>query len=181
MQKILVFFLLMAVVIPALAVNCSGKTITVVPFVNSSGNHSLDYLSDAIVNMLTTDLKQSTKITVVTREDLDKILAENNLSRSELADPQNAQKLGKLLGADVIIAGSFISIGNEMRFDSHALDVSTGEVLSGQKITGNNNDVMAMVDQLSSAVIHDLTGEKISVASNTNHVKGNKTEGGTVR
>lgn len=175
MKKYLVFIILLMTLAPmAMAANYSGKTIAVVPFVNTSANHSLDYLSDAVAKMLVTDLKQSAKLTLVTRDNLDKILAENKLSRSELADPKNAQKLGKILGADLIVAGSIISAGGELRFDTHVLDVSTGEIVSGQKITGKGeNEVIAMVDQLSIGVIRDLTGEQINIA-NTGPVKGNQ-------
>lgn len=172
-KSIVLLFLVMAAVLSTPAADYVGKTIAVVPFVNTSTNKALDYLQDAVAKMLVTDLKQTNKLTVVTRDNLDKILSENKLSRSELSDPKKAQKLGKILGADLIVAGSIISSGGELRFDSHVLDVSTGEVVSGQKITGKGeNEIIGMVDNLSVAVIADLTGERINI-SNSGPISGN--------
>jgi hypothetical protein len=52
---------------------------------------------------------------IIERKALDKIMAEQNFSSSERADPTSAAKIGKLLGVDAIIVGSITQFGNETK------------------------------------------------------------------
>lgn len=182
MKKALILLLLTAIGAGALATDAAsyvsdpfptapGKlyanaTVAVLPFINNSSSNRLDYLQDAVAKMLVTDLKQSQTLKVVTRDDLDNILAELKLERSALADPANAQKLGKLLGADILVTGSILQIGGSLRFDAHVVDVATGEVVAGTKAEGaGENEVLRMVDTMAIALVGDLTGETIAVNS----------------
>lgn len=161
-----------AVIIPASAEDYKGASIAVVPFLNTSAGNHLDYLEDAVPKMIVTDLKQSTWLTVVTR-DIQPVLEELKLEASDLVDPAKASEVGKFLNADLILTGSILAIGNELRFDVHVIDVTTAEVVAGEKINGaGESEVMAMVDSVSTKVIASLTGENIYI-NNTNIVKGN--------
>jgi curli biogenesis system outer membrane secretion channel CsgG len=52
---------------------------------------------------------------VIERKAMDKILAEQNFSNSDRANPASAAKLGKLLGVDAIIVGSVTQFGNDTK------------------------------------------------------------------
>jgi len=52
---------------------------------------------------------------VIERKALDKIMAEQNFSNSDRANPNSAAKLGKLLGVDAIIVGSITQFGGESK------------------------------------------------------------------
>ena len=140
--------------------------IAVLPFVNTSNSARLDYLEAAMARMLVTDLKQSQSLKVVTRDNLDDVLAELKLDRSALVEPSNAQKIGKILGADLIVAGSILSVSNQLRLDAHVIDVASAEVVAASKIEGaGEHEALKMVDTLAMAVIADLTGENIVLNS----------------
>ncbi|HXZ42601.1 MAG TPA: CsgG/HfaB family protein [Terriglobales bacterium] len=66
---------------------------------------------DLLVNYLVKDGSYS----VIERKALDKILAEQNFSNSDRANPTSAAKIGKLLGVDAIIVGSITEFGNETK------------------------------------------------------------------
>jgi curli biogenesis system outer membrane secretion channel CsgG len=68
-------------------------------------------ISDLLVKYLVQDGTYS----VIERKALDKILAEQNFSNSDRANPASAAKLGKLLGVDAIIVGSVTQFGNETK------------------------------------------------------------------
>ncbi|MGD8719410.1 MAG: VWA domain-containing protein [Candidatus Zixiibacteriota bacterium] len=140
--------------------------IAVLPFVNESNSTRLDYLETALAKMLITDLKQAGHLTVVTRDNLDDVLAELKLDRSALVDPTNAQKIGKILGADLIVAGSLVSVSGSLRLDAHVIDVATAEIVAASKVEGaGENEALKMVDTLAMSVISDLTGETIVLNS----------------
>jgi curli biogenesis system outer membrane secretion channel CsgG len=68
-------------------------------------------IADLLVKNLVTDGTYS----VIERKQLDKILAEQNFSNSDRANPASAAKLGKILGVDAIIVGSITEFGNETK------------------------------------------------------------------
>jgi curli biogenesis system outer membrane secretion channel CsgG len=68
-----------------------------------------------IADLLVSDLVRAGDYTIIERKALDKIMAEQNFSNSDRADPTSAAKLGKLLGVDAILVGSVTQFGNETK------------------------------------------------------------------
>jgi curli biogenesis system outer membrane secretion channel CsgG len=68
-----------------------------------------------ITDLLVTGLVKDGTFSIIERKALDKIMAEQNFSNSERADPTSAARLGKLLGVDAIIVGSITEFGNETK------------------------------------------------------------------
>src|SRR4029077_16326588 len=70
-------------------------------------------IGKGITDMLVTSLVKDGTYSLIERKALDKILAEQNFSNSDRANPNSAAKLGKLLGVDAIIVGSITQFGND--------------------------------------------------------------------
>jgi len=68
-------------------------------------------ITDLLVKYLVKDGTYS----VIERQALDKVLAEQNFSNSDRANPASAAKLGKLLGVDAIIVGAITEFGGETK------------------------------------------------------------------
>lgn len=66
-------------------------------------------ISDLLVKHLVRDGTYS----IIERTVLDKILAEQNFSNSDRANPSSAAQIGKVLGVDAIIVGSITQFGGE--------------------------------------------------------------------
>lgn len=85
---------------------------TVRSFVNAYWGSDQD-IGKGIADLLVQKLVQDGKYRVIERKALDKILAEQNFSNSDRADPSTAAKIGKVLGVDAIIIGSITKFGND--------------------------------------------------------------------
>jgi len=72
---------------------------------------------------------QSPHYEVVERESLLKVLEEQHLGSSELADDQTRLRLGRIIGCRQMVFGAYQVIGNLMRLDIRVVDVSSGKVL----------------------------------------------------
>ena len=70
-------------------------------------------IGKGITDLLVTYLVKDGTYSVLERKAMDKILKEQNFSNSDRANPTSAAKIGKLLGADVIIVGSITQFGND--------------------------------------------------------------------
>jgi curli biogenesis system outer membrane secretion channel CsgG len=66
-----------------------------------------------IGDLLVTDLVKDGTYSVIERKALDKIMAEQNFSNSDRADPNSAAKIGRLLGVDAVVVGSITQFGND--------------------------------------------------------------------
>ena len=66
-----------------------------------------------ISDLLVQKLVQDGQFSVIERNAIDKVLAEQNFSNSDRADANTAAKIGKVLGVDAIITGSITQFGRD--------------------------------------------------------------------
>jgi curli biogenesis system outer membrane secretion channel CsgG len=72
-------------------------------------------IGKGIGDLLVTNLVKNGTYSIIERKALDKIMAEQNFSNSDRANPNSAAKIGKLLGVDAILVGSITEFGNETK------------------------------------------------------------------
>jgi curli biogenesis system outer membrane secretion channel CsgG len=127
-----------------------------------------------VADLLVDQLVQSGKYSVIERKAIDKVLAEQNFSNSDRADPTSAAKIGKLLGVDAIIIGSITQFGQ----DDKKTDVGGGALggLGGRfGVSGIKRSKSSAVVGLSARMINTDTGEILTTASG----KGEASRSGT--
>jgi curli biogenesis system outer membrane secretion channel CsgG len=73
-------------------------------------------IGKGITDLLITNLVKDGTYSVIERQAINKVLAEQNFSNSDRANPASAAKIGKLLGVDAIIVGAITQFGND---DTH--------------------------------------------------------------
>ena len=124
------------------------KTIAILYFDNSSGNSQLDALKKGLADMLISDLSNLQMLRVVEREKLEEVMAELKLSSGREFDPATRQKLGKLLGAETILFGSYFEMIGQFRMDARIVKTETGEILKSEGVSGITADFMKLEKQL---------------------------------
>ena len=70
-------------------------------------------IGKGIADMMVDRLVNDGKYSVIERKALDKLMAEQNFSNSDRADPSSAARIGKLLGVDAIVIGSITEFGRD--------------------------------------------------------------------
>jgi|TARA_B100000315_G_C14557629_1_gene578960 TolB-like protein len=124
------------------------KTIAILYFDNSSGNSQLDALKKGLADMLISDLSNLQMLRVVEREKLEEVMAELKLSSGREFDAGTRQKLGKLLGAETILFGSYFEMIGKFRIDARIVKTETGEILKSEGVNGVTADFMTLEKQL---------------------------------
>jgi TolB-like protein/tetratricopeptide (TPR) repeat protein len=71
---------------------------------------------------------------------------------------QDARDLGRDLGVSSILSGSITSVGDELRVAAQVVDVSTGLVSWSQTFKGSVQEVFAIQDSITTAVISHFSG-----------------------
>jgi TolB-like protein len=145
---------------PALAQDDTRPTVAVLPFVNSAigtATTELAPLSKGIADLLITSLAQNTGIRVVERENISRILEEQNMARDGRVDDATAARLGKLLGAKHMVTGSFITdrSGN-MTVTIKSIDAETGRITWTHMEPGKTDDFMAIVAKVAATANRGL-------------------------
>ena len=129
-------------------------------------------IGKGITDMLVTYLVKDGTYSVIERKALDKILAEQNFSNSDRANPNSAAKLGKLLGADAIIVGSITQFGN----DNKSTGVGgAGGGLGGFGLGGFGRKESTAIVGLDARIVNIDTGEIMAVATGKGESKRKST------
>ncbi len=142
---ILVLSLIETKVVCALDVK---STIAVVDFESVGGE---EHLGKAVAEIMRTELIGTGQFRVVERAQISKALSEQQLQHSGLIDDRSAVQIGKFIGADLIIVGSVVKIGDSYTINSRMIDVKTGEAKLGKNVSGNNLNLLA-------GMSHELIG-----------------------
>lgn len=109
-----------------------------------------------ISDLLVQKLVQDGKYSVIERNALDKILAEQNFSNSDRADSATAAKIGKILGLDCIIIGSITQFGRD---DQHTNVGGGGYGLGRFGLGGVGTSKAKAVVGISARMINTSTAE----------------------
>jgi curli biogenesis system outer membrane secretion channel CsgG len=114
-----------------------------------------------IADLLVTDLVKDGTYSVIERQQLDKILAEQNFSNSDRANPASAAKMGKLLGVDAIIVGAITQFGNETKNTGAA---GGGGSFGGFGLGGFSHKKSKAIVGMNARIVNVDTGEIMAVA-----------------
>ena len=126
-------------------------TLAVLYFDNNSiaDKEKMEPLGKGMASMLITELTKVKAFRVVERERLNDVLAELKLSQTGVIEQSTAQKIGKLLGAQTLLLGSFMnSFGSKIRVDLRIVETETGLTLKAEEVTGDVEDLFDIVRDL---------------------------------
>jgi len=131
-------------------------TIAVMPFANLTGHKEYDWLSIGISEVLTTKLGSLPYFRLVERIKLSEALKEIELGQTGLVDEDTAPKVGKMIGADELVIGSFQIVGENIRIDARFLDVESGRVHVFSGAYGELDKVFEVQDRIAASCLESL-------------------------
>ena len=134
----------------------NAKRVAIIYFENSSDDASLNKLKKGLADMMITDLSNINMLNIVERDRLEAILKEQKLSKSSQVDPATAAKVGKLLGAQIILTGGYFEMMGSLRIDARFIDVETGKILKSDGVDGASSSFFKIQKQLSWKIIKNL-------------------------
>ena len=114
-----------------------------------------------ITDLLITGLVNNGTFSVFERQTLDKLMAEQNFSNSNRADPSTAAKLGKMAGVDYIIIGAITQFGNETKKQGVG---GNGGTWHGYGVGGFGHSNSKAEVGISARIVNVNTGEIVAVA-----------------
>lgn len=127
-----------------------GRTpVAVLFFGNRGGAPELDWLREGLADMLIADLSRSSRLTVLSRQQLASILESLGRRRSGELDLATALEVGTRCGASALVTGSFTRIGGRTRVDIELHDAKTGHLMVAETAVAERAEqILTQVDLL---------------------------------
>jgi len=144
---------------PAPQPRAKAVSLAVLYLQNLSPEAKLDLMEIGFADTLSTYLQDRKGIALVEREQLNRVLRELGLQQSALAESAPQPKLGQMLGAEVMLLGSFVVVKDAVRFDAHLVAADTGVMLQAVSAQGNANDLQPVLQTLADRVATALAAQ----------------------
>lgn len=119
---------------------------------NSIGKDARDYdgLGKGVEDLLIADMASNPKIRLVDRDRIQKVLDEQSLVKAGAIDPTTAVRVGRILGAQYVVYGGFMSDGRgNMVLTAHTTDLETSQIQNPQRVQQKTDDVLGLIAQMS--------------------------------
>jgi len=164
--------IVLSIAIPSASVFASEKvTVAVLPFENAGVFERFDYLRTLLPLFLTTALVDIPEISLVKRTDIQALLAEKELG----LDGLTAEELKKVLGADILIKGTFEEkpIPGEDVTKARLIinfsleETTTGKTIAAQEIKGSVDHLEETIKETVNKVFATLSVDKSIAATKT--------------
>ncbi len=142
-------------VAPLAAAQAQGKpTVAILAFENGSfGKDAKDYdgLTKGIPGFLVTDMQANPNIRVIERDQVQKLVDEQKLTKDGHVDQATAVKVGKLLGAGHMIFGTYmVDPKGNFRLDARAVNVETSEIEHVERVNDSADNIGVAIGTMAS-------------------------------
>jgi TolB-like protein/DNA-binding winged helix-turn-helix (wHTH) protein/Flp pilus assembly protein TadD len=121
-------------------------SIAVLPFVNLAQNSDQDYIVDGMTDQLITDLASSTPLRVI--------------SRSSMMHYKGKQvpmwEIARTLNVDVVLEGSFLHTGEQVRITANLIDARDDRHLWAQVYEESGSDLLSMQEQVTNDIVREV-------------------------
>jgi TolB-like protein len=127
-------------------------TVAVLPFKDLSGSRGA--VGEAIRETVTCDLRDVPGLRVVERASLDRVLVEQSYrAQPDDFDAGSTVKVGKLVGATLLVVGAYQRAGDGVRLTARFISVETGEIVGTAKVDGAATELLALEDRVTAALL----------------------------
>lgn len=111
---------------------------------------------EKVSDLLFAALSAEPDLWLVERQDIEKVLSEQELSASGMVDSSKAVKIGSLTGAKVLITGSVVEVDKNVQLIAKIIGTETTRVL-GASVSGTaKGDLSPLVTELSAKVMKTI-------------------------
>ena len=133
----------------------SKRTVAVLGFKNQTGDSGLDYLREAIPNLLITSLEQSTHLRITSWERLKDLLKQAGRDpAAAVFDEEAGFEVCRRHGIEALVVGSYVKAGETFVTDVKVLDAATRDSLKSASARGEGvaSILKSQIDEISREV-----------------------------
>ncbi|HKC40935.1 MAG TPA: CsgG/HfaB family protein [Gemmatimonadales bacterium] len=133
--------------------------IAVLPF-NNGGSYGqqkedFDALERGIAGMMISELEANAAARVVERQEIQKLIDEQNLGAQGRVDAATAAKIGKLVGARYMVMGTFVDFYGDFRIDVRLINTETSEIVRTESEKMQRDHLFEMIRNVAVRLMKD--------------------------
>ncbi len=137
-----------------------GIPLSILKFNNLKNNQTYSWLQNLLADVLITNISASNVYKVVLRNRLEEILKEQQLQLTGIINETTAVKIGNIIGAKVIIIGSYVVNDPIININVKFVDVGDASIISSVNMTGDLNDFSKLEEELTIKMFKVLSIEQ---------------------
>jgi tetratricopeptide (TPR) repeat protein len=119
----------------------AGATVAVLDLQDAAHQPAQAWLATALGEMLRTDLAASGQLRVAPGADVARMKADLGIADGDAWSGERLGKIGTDLGAQYVVAGSYVASGGQLRVEAAVYSTATGSVLGRSAATGTESDL----------------------------------------
>ncbi len=132
--------------------------VLVVPFENRTGDSSLDPVGRTASDWITEGILQSGVVDAVQTTTTLQLIGDDDLAGGGLENRSRLVELAGHTNAGIVVSGSFIQIGDDIRFETQIVDAERNEVIDQlDPVRGTRSDPMNVINELQQNILGVLS------------------------
>jgi len=117
-------------------------SVALLPFVNATGDSTLEYLCDGLTETLINRLSQLPQLHVIAR----------TTAFSYKGKEQDPQKVGEALNVRAVLTGKIVQRGDMLTIQADLVDAREGTQLWGERYNRNHRDILALQEEIAGKI-----------------------------
>ena len=138
------------------------RSVAVLGFRNLSGKQEEAWLSTALSEMLTTELGAGEQLRTIPGENVVRMKKDLDLPDADSYGAETLGKIGKHLDTDLVVLGSYVESGGDLRLDFRMQDAAGGDTVVSFSESGKSAELLDLISRTGA----DLR-QKLAVAAIT--------------
>ena len=158
-KQFLTLIFIITVLVPVSGENINAAFLSIE---NMNRNPGYDYLKGIVEGLFLFDISSADNLVITDRSDIENVIYEQKLKLSGIVEDKDmSMTVGKMIGADFILSGSYVFLGEDLLINMKAINVVTGNT-TAFSVRGYTENT---IHELSEQVIFALTGEASELIS----------------
>jgi tetratricopeptide (TPR) repeat protein len=145
--------LLLTLALGAAIATAQTRHIAVLGLENLNRDPTTDWIGAGIAETLVSKLSNVDGLAMVERMNLAGVMREQALSLTGAVDPATGAEVGKLVGADMVLTGSYQTAAEKLRITARFVDVTTSMVSGTADVTGKVRDIFTLQDRIAEKLL----------------------------
>jgi tetratricopeptide (TPR) repeat protein/TolB-like protein len=148
------------------AAPASRLTIAVAPFTTASTSE-YEWVGPALAQALSLRVLLQPRLNSITLRQVESVLRDENIDPNNVVEPAYSSQLGRQLGADVVVMGTFVAAWPDVEVLVKVLDAASGKVKVTQSINGDLCMLIDLEAQVAEVLAKAIEPEKLDTRVGT--------------
>jgi tetratricopeptide (TPR) repeat protein/predicted Ser/Thr protein kinase len=132
-------------------------SLAILPLRNATGDSGMDWIGSSVAEMLATEVGESQHLRTVAPYRMHQVLADLRIAPDNVLDPAMLRRVSQFIGADTVIWGRYVRLGEKVLFDLTVQDVKSDHQVLLKVEAANENEIPAAVHRIADAVRTNLS------------------------